>query len=847
MRRTPALAAPARHAASLGLALLAVVSLAAPARAAAPGADPDRPDPDDLSHATFLSQYEATLRLRALVPHVLAPRTVTPERTTGTAVVANLLVNSKAGDFMGSAQVEPSVALAGPLAVCAFNTDKLPLGGEGMQTAFAPVPGGPWTTVMLPPPMGPTSKWTADPVVTANEKTLDFWFSGLFSPSGSPSSSNGVAVVHGVPGPGPSIMWLPPVVVRSGPTSSLLVDKDWMVADSSSGNLYLCYTTFATGTDSIIFQRSTDGGASWSTPLTIAAASPALVQGSRVAVGPAGEVYVTWFRAAGPPDSMLIRKSVDHGLTFGPRKLVAAVYSNFDAGAPGSNLLYAPNFPAIAVDRSLGPHRGRVYESWAEAVNYTDDTLGAGGPTTELEPNGAIGDATPFTPGAALIGTFASGDVDTWSFIVPDPPKTYIFKTTFLISGMGATQLISCADSLKVLSKSVAPTGIASGKPNIAVFSPQTGGVYFFKMMSGGGPGSYEVDTGVNEFPPTPGHGMDERDVLVAHSDDGATWSGPTRANVDVPGADQIMPEIAVSAEGYVYGLWLDYSAGMPEFCPAGSGMTLARSTDGGASFMPSPTLTSAPTEWWSTATDIAPNQGDYQGLCAGASVLCAWTDGRLGDPDIFSAGFPIVSGVSAPADSAWVAGSAHTLEFTVSNTNPQFPNSYGWTATSARAWPGFPASGSFGTGPVSSGAVDVPLTIPDSAAAGPNAITLTVTPLGASSAMAVMATVVDTVATKTAVAAAPAGLRFGIDRAWPNPSAGRLHVAFTLPASERVTLELLDLSGRRLAGRALEQPAPGSHDLDFTRESAGLRPGLYWLRLVQGARVATARVALLR
>src|SRR5207245_487419 len=107
----------------------------------------------------------------------------------------------------------------------------------------------------------------------------------------------------------------------------------------------------------------------------LAAASPGLLQGSRVAVGPAGEVYAAWFHAGGPPDAMELRKSSDHGSSFGSTVTVATPYSDFGSGGPGSNLPYAPNYPSLAVDRSAGSHRGRVYMAWAEAEKYTGLSL----------------------------------------------------------------------------------------------------------------------------------------------------------------------------------------------------------------------------------------------------------------------------------------------------------------------------------------------------------------------------------------------------------------------------------------------------------------------------------------
>jgi len=54
--------------------------------------------------------------------------------------------------------------------------------------------------------------------------------------------------------------------------------------------------------------------------------------------------------------------------------------------------------------------------------------------------------------------------------------------------------------------------------------------------------------------------------------------------------------------------------------------------------------------------------------------------------------------------------------------------------------------------------------------------------------------------------------------------------------------LDLIDIAGRRLVRRSVGELGPGPHVLTLT-SSPGLRPGLYFLRLVQGQRVIRARV----
>ena len=91
-----------------------------------------------------------------------------------------------------------------------------------------------------------------------------------------------------------------------------------------------------------------------------------------------------------------------------------------------------------------------------------------------------------------------------------------------------------------------------------------------------------------------------------------------------------------------------------------------------------------------------------------------------------------------------------------------------------------------------------------------------------------------------------PHALVFSLEGLRPNPAAGELTVSFTLPSATPATLELLDVSGRRLLSREVGALGIGHHRL---RLDAGLRiaPGIYWLRLTQGGRSHLVRGVTLR
>lgn len=77
------------------------------------------------------------------------------------------------------------------------------------------------------------------------------------------------------------------------------------------------------------------------------------------------------------------------------------------------------------------------------------------------------------------------------------------------------------------------------------------------------------------------------------------------------------------------------------------------------------------------------------------------------------------------------------------------------------------------------------------------------------------------------------------------NPVRGAVSLRCSLPHLGPATLDLVDVSGRRIASRAL----PGDGAVQFVRfdETASLAPGIYFARLTQGPHTKLTRVAVLR
>jgi hypothetical protein len=79
-----------------------------------------------------------------------------------------------------------------------------------------------------------------------------------------------------------------------------------------------------------------------------------------------------------------------------------------------------------------------------------------------------------------------------------------------------------------------------------------------------------------------------------------------------------------------------------------------------------------------------------------------------------------------------------------------------------------------------------------------------------------------------------------------PNPGSRGSLLRFSLPDASPAALELFDIAGRRLWSRDLSAFGTGQHSV-MVGDGAWFPPGVYLVRLTQGQRVASARIALIR
>jgi hypothetical protein len=266
-------------------------------------------------------------------------------------------------------------------------------------------------------------------------------------------------------------------------------------------------------------------------------------------------------------------------------------------------------------------------------------------------------------------------------------------------------------------------TASAQNSHSLIVWTAPTTNTYYLRMVPvtvSATNGGYRIQTGTH-IPVGSDVARDTRDVVMSSSADGVTgWSPRLRVNDDGPFYDNWLPEVAVPCDGNPYIMWFDWRD-TPASCFGGSNIYLTRSTDGGASWAANQVATTAVTaNWTQVASNIAPNQGDYNGMYGGDAVGLAWADGRLGDADVFAARIPATFTLAGcPSSQNVLANTSTGFGAVVGNPNQMFSNDYSWTVTVDKSWPGYPLTGS-GTLPANgSTPVSYFVSVPDTAADG--------------------------------------------------------------------------------------------------------------------------------
>jgi hypothetical protein len=159
-------------------------------------------------------------------------------------------------------------------------------------------------------------------------------------------------------------------------------DKQWVALNPKNNHIYMTWTQFdaydskyTLKRSNILFSKSIDNGMTWSDPTDISRFSgdcqdnDLTAEGAVPAVGPNGEIYVSWARDS----KIYFNYSLDEGLTWLAEELEI---TNQEAGwvldIPG---IYRCNgLPITSCDISESKYKGTIYVNWGDQRNGESDT-----------------------------------------------------------------------------------------------------------------------------------------------------------------------------------------------------------------------------------------------------------------------------------------------------------------------------------------------------------------------------------------------------------------------------------------------------------------------------------------
>ena len=285
----------------------------------------------------------------------------------------NVLVNDpRRSAFLNIAQFEPTIAVSGSRVVVAWNDESFGdqvIRGINWSVGYGYSSDGGSTFIEAGELGG--SHWGADPTA-AVDRAGHFYLARLDllsgAAGGNASSPDRIAIYRSTDGG----MTFPQSATVTGNASGgfcCVNDKPTITIDNTGGlfdgNVYASWTLAGSNVLKINFVRSTDNGVSYSAPLVLS--DGRFDQYSVPAVGPNGEVYVLW--VDGISNTIVIRKSTDQGVTFAPAVSVAsltpigALVSNTSqyCGRVLNGSVRVSSSPMIAIDKSAGPNRGKLY------------------------------------------------------------------------------------------------------------------------------------------------------------------------------------------------------------------------------------------------------------------------------------------------------------------------------------------------------------------------------------------------------------------------------------------------------------------------------------------------------
>ena len=251
-----------------------------------------------------------------------------------------------------------------------------------MRGYFSSNAGSSWGGVdlPLPPPIGANGvDFGSDPTLAFDSRgNLFYGYIVVFFSNGTGINGTEMAVARSTDG-GQTYSTVTYFSQEGG--TNHFNDKPMITADTNPNspfrdNVYIAWDAAAGGSTSggLRVATSTDHGATFTVTRADDPSGPGRLIGASPAVGTNGELYVAWNDYAA--NTIAFNRSLDGGKTWQQQRVVAPKSIPFDIGIPAESFRGALVYPVLDVDRSNGPHRGRIYCSWMDknsvSVGATD-------------------------------------------------------------------------------------------------------------------------------------------------------------------------------------------------------------------------------------------------------------------------------------------------------------------------------------------------------------------------------------------------------------------------------------------------------------------------------------------
>lgn len=268
----------------------------------------------------------------------------------------------------GGLQAEPDLAIDPndpQHLVATVQEGRFHSGGGALAIAYATSTdgGSTWATGLLPgltEASGGAFDRASDPVAAIGPDGTAFVASLLFNAD---DPDTAIAVSRSSDG---GITWEEPVAIATTDDPGSYWDKEWIVADPTTGSLYVVWKDFTGIGDGgpMLMSRSTDGGDTWTGPRSITpdrnafAAQPLVLPNGRFAV-----VYSVH------RERIRIIRSRDGGETFGRPRTIAVMQPSV---LPG--LRTGDGLPSATVD----PVTGAIHVAWQDDRRDASDVFTVG-------------------------------------------------------------------------------------------------------------------------------------------------------------------------------------------------------------------------------------------------------------------------------------------------------------------------------------------------------------------------------------------------------------------------------------------------------------------------------------